>query len=391
MRRFLVKDHNLSFPRLAPVLVLTLTLLSRSAAAQSKSPSGTYGFVVNAAQIDSAGETGGAFVGLMTLDGSGKVTGSATAKPRSTNPPDAQIIQTGFNGTYTSNPDGTGSMTLNFDVGFSTTLLMTITDGGQGIQFAGADCSPCGADVPLHAGQGGTLTGDLPMNLFLSGAKGAIPLSLSNVTKDVGGPTSIVYSAAGLTGSGDAVCPDGSTGTWNANVPVLTLVVNNRVGNFLVSAGGRVCGQLQVVNLSGLVFPNAAPGSMVLHAVSGAVFSGTARVAAGTSLNGSYGVQFNYSPFPFGTVGAVTFDGAGNLTGSSTNVGNTLSGPASNSFLGTYSINADGSGTIITKNAAGQAGPAFSFVITDGGSQLLLLRTDANPGFNVAWGTARLQ
>jgi hypothetical protein len=39
------------------------------AAAQSKSPSGTYGFVLNAAQIDSAGETGLAAVGLMTFDG----------------------------------------------------------------------------------------------------------------------------------------------------------------------------------------------------------------------------------------------------------------------------------------------------------------------------------
>ena len=123
------------------------------------------------------------------------------------------------------------------------------------------------------------------------------------------------------------------------------------------------------------------------------MINGIARSAArGGSLNGSYGFQLNYSPFPGGTIGVMKFDGAGNVAVSLTSVGGGNSSPAAATFAGTYSINSDGSGTINLRAASGQsAGPAFAFVITDGGSQLLLLRTDSNPGFNVSFGIARLQ
>ncbi len=61
-----MKDKMRSFPRLVSVPVLTLTLLCTTSVgpanllrAQSPSPSGTYGFVLNASQLDSAGENGG--------------------------------------------------------------------------------------------------------------------------------------------------------------------------------------------------------------------------------------------------------------------------------------------------------------------------------------------
>jgi hypothetical protein len=321
------------------------------------------------------------------------VTGTATAKPRGTNAQNTQAASFPFTGTYSSDPDGFGSVTLNFALGFSLPLAMVTTDGGQNLQLTGTTCSPCGAEVPLQL-QATSLSGALPMGLFFQGALGNIPFSLSDVTRSSGGPTSLVYASAPATGSGTAQCRDGSTGNWTASVRTVTLAVNNGVGNFLASADGIVCGQVGFETLSGLVYTNPGPGgtsNLVLHVVSGGVVNGIARASNGGSLDGSYGVQFNYTPFPAGTVGVMKFDDAGNVAVSLTNVGGTLSSPASATFTGTYSTNPDGSGTINLKAASGQSGPTFAFVITDGGSQLLLLQTDSNPGFNVSFGTARLQ
>ena len=387
-----MKNHKRSFPRLVSVLVLTLTLIC-TVAAQSTSPSGSYGFVVNAFQIDSNGANGGAVLGVINFDGAGNATGTATLKPRDTNAQNTQPVPTTFTGTYSSNPDGTGSVKLAFDVGFGATFAMVTTDGGQGIQLVSTDCSNCGANVPLQL-QGTSLSGALPMGLFFQGAMGTIPISLSNVTKSNGGPTSLVWAADLATGSGMAQCPDGSTGNWTASVRTVTLAVTNGSGNFLASADGIVCGQADFETLSGLVTSSVGSGgaiTLVLHG-SGFVVSGIARVAGGGSLNGSYGFQLNYSPFPAGAVGVMKFDGAGSAAVSTTSVGGGNSSPLTATLTGTYSINSDGSGAINLKAASGQgAGPQFAFVITDGGSQLLLLRTDNNAAFDVAFGTARLQ
>jgi hypothetical protein len=181
-------------------------------------------------------------------------------------------------------------------------------------------------------------------------------------------------------------------------VPTLTIALNgggsNVHGNFFAAVFGTICGQPDFETLSGLVTGTLSPSgatSLILHGT-GAVISGIGRAAqAGASLNGSYGLQLNFSPFPAGAVGVMKFDGAGNVSVSLTAVGGGNSTPGASTLSGTYSINPDGSGTINLKAPSGQAGPAYSFVITDGGSQLLLLRTDANPLFNVAFGTARLQ
>jgi hypothetical protein len=379
-------------PRLVSVLILTLTLVS-SVAAQSTTPSGTYGFVINAFQMDSNGSNGGALVGVMNFDGAGNVIGTATLKPRNTNAQNAQAGPATFTGTYSSNPDGTGSAKLAFDAGFGATFTMVTTDGGQGIQLMSTDCSNCGANVNLQK-QGSSLSGALPMGLFFQGAMGNIPISLSDVTKSNGGPTSFVYAADLATGSGTAQCPDGSTGTWTASVRTVTLAVNNGSGNFFASVDGILCGQGDFETLSGLVTTSFGAGgaiTLVLHGP-GYLIGGIARVAGGGSLNGSYGFQLNYSPFPAGAVGVMKFDGAGNVAASLTSVGGGNSSAATATLTGAYSINSDGSGTINFKAASGQgAGPQFAFVITDGGSQLLLLRTDNNTAFDVAFGTARLQ
>jgi len=375
------------------VLVLTVAVscIPNPAAAQSLAPNGTYGFELGVSQIDSVGANGGAMLGVISFDGMGSVSGNAIVKPRDTNAQNAKAAPGAFTGTYTVNADGTGSVTLNVDLGFSITLAMATTDGGQGIQLVGnAGCSPCGADIPLRLQNGG-LTGNLPMALFLGGATGNIPVTLTS--KNAGNPTAYIATTP-ATGSGTAQCPDGSTGDWTAEVVTLTVASDGNAGNFLAAVVGKVCGRPDFETVSGMAYLNFGPAgavNLVLHAVSGGVASGVARVVKGGSVSGSYGVQLNYSPFPAGTVGMMKFDGEGNIAVSLTTIGGTSNGFAPGTFTGTYSTNADGTGTINLQTASGQAGPVFAFVVTDGGSQLLLLRTDANPQFDVAYGTARMQ
>ena|SRR5438874_2671096 len=87
-----MKDHTRMFPRLVPVLVLTLTLICsfayfapenrlRAVAAQSTPPSGSFGFLISASYSDPSQTNGTAFLGLMNFDGSGNVTGSYTSEP----------------------------------------------------------------------------------------------------------------------------------------------------------------------------------------------------------------------------------------------------------------------------------------------------------------------
>jgi len=44
-------------------------------------------------------------------------------------------------GTYSSNPDGSGSVTITLDTGTIFTFATVITDGGQGLQLVATSCS----------------------------------------------------------------------------------------------------------------------------------------------------------------------------------------------------------------------------------------------------------
>lgn len=413
-----MKVNARSFPRLVSVPVLTLTLLCsfayfapadrlRAVAAQSASPSGSFGFLVNASQTDSAGGNGGALLGLMNFDGAGNVSGSYTLQSRGQGD---QTLTGSFTGTTSSNPDGSGSVTLALDAGLTVTFAMVVTDGGQGFQLMSTSCPGCnlgGGVVPLR-GTPQSLTGTLPIGLVIDGASGNIPLTLSGVSPlNTGGAT--VYTATVATGSGTLQCPDGSAGNWTASVPALTVALNPDIpylatnggggvsGNFLLAVFINGCGNADFETRNGLVTGNVSPGgatSLNLHASPG-VISGIARAVGSGSLSGSYGFQLNSSPFPAGTIGVVNFDGAGKVAVSLTSVGEKGGGQSSVStanLSGTYSVKPDGSGTINLPAAPGQSANAtFAFTITDGGSGLLLLQTSGAPGGNLVFGTARQQ
>jgi hypothetical protein len=95
-------------------------------------------------------------------------------------------------------------------------------------------------------------------------------------------------------------------------------------------------------------------------------------------------------------LGVFTFDGAGNATATYTLAQNdpdpnasTVQVQTGRQDSGTYTVNADGTGTM-TFPGHGGAPTTIPFVITDGGSGLMLLPTSGF-GNNLLTGTARKQ
>jgi hypothetical protein len=125
------------------------------------------------------------------------------------------------------------------------------------------------------------------------------------------------------------------------------------------------------------------------------------RVAAQSPvLMGSYGFlltqEFSAGDTPGALLGVATFDGAGNVTSSLTQVqvdGNpqatTVQTGQSGQTTGTYTVNADGTGTMTFPQNGGTP-TTIAFVITDGGAGIMVLPT-AGFGNHLLTGTARKQ
>ncbi len=110
-----------------------------------------------------------------------------------------------------------------------------------------------------------------------------------------------------------------------------------------------------------------------VHAQSGcslASLKGTyGFTSTGLSANGTHGT----AQFPADAVGVVTFDGAGNASGSFTASFNGKANPET-PYTGTYTVNSDCSGVLASTSGADN----FAFVIVSGGADVLL--TDVSPG-----------
>lgn len=375
--------------RFIPVLILPL--LCGLAVAQSPPIIGSYGFGALVVGFDTGDNNGGAVLGIMNFDGAGGVSGNAVIQTRDDDgTAAAPTVPTAFSGTYSMNADGTASMKVTFDAGFDAALTLVLSDGGQEFHFADkAGQVNAGAINVTSTAQ--SVTATVPMALFVAGASGNIAVPLQGSSNSTSGTS--FFTGGGVSGNGAARCPDGSTGTWNAAVANVTIIPvatqNGRTqGTFLINAGGTVCGRFFRLNkfgpMSGIIGAGGAT-NLTLRTFA-ETFSGTGRVAKGGALNGSYGVSFNFSPFPGSLTGVLKFDGAGSVTA-------TLFNPNAAdpiSLAATSTTNPDGTGTIALTNTAGQ-NVSYSFVITDGGSSVLLLGTSVAPAGNLSFGTGRLQ
>lgn len=381
-------------------LILGCVLLAALAvpwpsAGQSAVVAGSYGFLANAHQMDTAGWTGGAFLGVMNIGEDGNVTGTLTFQGRDTVDPASQLGILAFKGTYSAGADGAGKLDLVFDDGETSSLAVVTADGGHTLQFI----SPAfgGANIVLN-GSNLSLTAALPASAIVQGAEGFITPKVQRPDS----PGATVFTGGGETASGNVTCGDGSSGNWTITVENLTVAAtgagNNGqalAGDYLLTATSEACGDRGWHTLSGLVAGNFTPTGLRLNLRNnGFIITGTAEAIKkeikGGSLKGSYGFQSSASPFPGGSIGVMTFDGEGGV--STTVVGSGNGEFTTSKNTGTYSVEADGSGKINLNTAAGEpGGPSFSIVVVDDGAGFLFLRTRANPQGNVMFGHARLQ
>ena len=105
----------------------------------STSLSGSFGFLMYISLAPTTVDSGTGILGVMRFDGAGNVTGSYTFQRGSTSTKAAQTVAGTLTGTYSSNPNGTGTVTLVLDAGLTATFAMVITDGGQGLQLVGTN------------------------------------------------------------------------------------------------------------------------------------------------------------------------------------------------------------------------------------------------------------
>src|ERR1700719_1223523 len=118
-----MKDRVRSLLRLVSVSVLTLTLICSYAyftpgnrlcavSAQSTPPSGSFGFLLNTWNAPQTNDSGTGVLGVMNFDGAGNVTGPLIFERGGTSTKAGGSVAATLTGTYSSNPDGTGSVTV---------------------------------------------------------------------------------------------------------------------------------------------------------------------------------------------------------------------------------------------------------------------------------------
>lgn len=359
-------------------------------AAQSQAPIGSYGFLINEYRMDTAGQSGGAAVGVMNIDEAGKVTATVTFQGRDTVNP-ASAVETGrLSGTYTNISEGVGILELTAEDGFRLTLAVVTTDNGQALEFI----SPTsGAGIPVVRGSDRSLNGGMMASLLIDGVAATDVIPLSVRRSDTAG--SAVFTGGG-SASGKMTCQDGSTGDWTVSVDNLTIALRGvapgpKAGDYLLSAWTKACGDQgwRWTTLSGLVTGSFAPtGSVLRLGNNGSIWSGTAKAIQGRSLGGLYGLHSNFWPFPGGQVAVLHFDGEGGVRGTFIASADRDFGVADRN--GTYSIQDDGSGTLDFNTADGQpGGPSYSIVVVDNGAGFLYLRRGANVQGSVMFGSAR--
>jgi len=127
-------------------------MLSGAASAQSTSPSGSFGFLINAAISNSSpNATGLAILGVMNFDGAGNVAGTYLYEVDANSAAAPKTTRGSLTGTYSSNADGTGSMTIALNAGINLTLAMATGENGQSIRLVATDyqfpAATCGCNI----------------------------------------------------------------------------------------------------------------------------------------------------------------------------------------------------------------------------------------------------
>jgi hypothetical protein len=242
-----------------------------NASAQSIRPSGSFGFQSNT-WVGPDDPNPESIIGVLNFDGAGKVTGSFTDVLAQQN--SGQGIPGTLIGTYSSNPDGTGKMSLAGTLGpvfgqvvnFNSTVAMVITDGGAGFQWVGTD--PGGKVTSGTARAIGTVSTIPPNTSYgvqinrwtvFGGQQGVRPDVIIGVT-NFDGAGKVALAITEMRASQDPAAQAGTlTGTYSTNADGTGLMT-------LDLGGGQTQPIAMVITDSGatcyLLFTTGDPGRL---------------------------------------------------------------------------------------------------------------------------------
>ena len=135
-------------------LILVVFAVYGTVAAQTL-PKGPFGFVINSTFSDPATQGGSAILGLMNFDGSGKVSGSYTFELGAGGSGEEQTIIGSITGTYSSNPNGTGTISIAL-INAEVNLTFAIVIDNSDLQLVVTDCvgSLCNLGGSVMSGVG---------------------------------------------------------------------------------------------------------------------------------------------------------------------------------------------------------------------------------------------
>lgn len=194
-----------------------LSLPAQTPQYDSSSLSGGYSYLISGSAVDPifGALTRIAEAGLMTADGAGNLNGSDTVMV------DGSLTRRTFTGTYSVNPDGTGSLVLNpswgpqihadFFIGQSGSVLrLVITDANNTLSGVLEAQQPSGQQTPAPSFAASLLNGGYDYALTGTGA-------------DIYGNVLPIREAGRLTADGAGHLTGNSTVTINGSVVKRTL------------------------------------------------------------------------------------------------------------------------------------------------------------------------
>jgi hypothetical protein len=137
---------------------------------------------------------------VVNFDGAGNVTGSYNFQRGAKDTKPAQNFKGTWTGTYSTNPDGTGSIVLATDAGLTLTLAFVITDGGSVLQLVstyltGGDISGSVSSGVARAASAGPVQGSFGFQLNNSPVPAA---SIGVANFDGAGNVAVSYTSVGV-------------------------------------------------------------------------------------------------------------------------------------------------------------------------------------------------
>ena len=309
---------------------------------------GTYVFSLHG--DDAAGSGSVAQAGLLTLDGSGNITGTEDSNDNGTVNSSVNLT-----GTYTLGSFGRGTAQITTPQGTSN-YVFYIVNANQVSLFE--------SDFPLPATYGMALRQTVS-SFSTSTFNGGYVFTTTSLATSTATSPAYIDAAGQFATDGNGNVSSGALDQNNLGTASSSTSIN---GTYSVTSNGRA-----LINLNGgpnpiqlaVYFADATHGLAVGLNSSlvtwGEVFAQSGGPFSLTSLKGSYGVRldgFNVSSAgntqPYALSLQMSVDGAGNATGREDISNNGTLSPATGQVaLGTFTMSSNGRGTLALNDASG--------------------------------------